>query len=593
MAREHTFHKLKLDTHASKPVNSPFRSIKRRDHDDTFTYSPHGPVVPADAVLSTDDLVNSLPDVDDARFGFDIQKSAATSSTTDHTASLRDRRTSISFAPHVTTEDGHKRSLGEPLPKQEDKPTTAALSMLDTRLPHDNRRKNGFTDHADKSDRAGRPRFVYGEIGGARIPAANDYERVASLTSATTASPRTEEIHTPLNEYLLSPISGSPGDFSPFRPGGLALRSSSQRSRRSERSGSVRHSSSRRSTRSGHPSMSPASAFLSLYSSGESAVAVEPDSEGQEIGDHTGYIIGRQIGAGGTSTVKEVYSMEAGIKVIRAVKIVRKQIRDKDERENEKAQAELEHEVDIWRYLKHRYILPLFAVYDTPFATFCITQLNRGGTLFDLMRARRRLAPADRGLPNHLAQRYTYQLAAAIRYLHEDMRVVHRDIKLENCLLDMSAPDAAAVGGNVLLCDFGMADFIHNESRIDAEASPSQSPGRSLSGSDLLSTTVVGSLEYTAPELIGLSEAVYSTAADMWSFGVVVYALLTGSRPFQHELREKLVLMLAKGEWDPRPLVEAPAVREGGAKAVELVQRCLVFEPEERWSVGRVLEIRC
>ncbi|KAK5277313.1 hypothetical protein LTR16_009942, partial [Cryomyces antarcticus] len=130
--------------------------------------------------------------------------------------------------------------------------------------------------------------------------------------------------------------------------------------------------------------MSPASAFLSQWGKEEAAAMIEPDDEGQEIGDHSGYIIGRQIGYGGFSVVKEVYTIENNEKVRRAVKIVRKQVSAKSEHENDKLQAHFEHEVSIWRFLKHRHILPLIAVYDSPFATFCITNLNTGGTLFDL-----------------------------------------------------------------------------------------------------------------------------------------------------------------------------------------------------------------
>jgi len=61
--------------------------------------------------------------------------------------------------------------------------------------------------------------------------------------------------------------------------------------------------------------MSPASAFLSQWGREEAASIVEPDDEGQESGDHSGYIIGRQIGFGGFSVVKEVFTIEHGEEV--------------------------------------------------------------------------------------------------------------------------------------------------------------------------------------------------------------------------------------------------------------------------------------
>lgn len=316
----------------------------------------------------------------------------------------------------------------------------------------------------------------------------------------------------------------------------------------------------------------------------------DPDDEGQEIGDHSGYIIGRQIGYGGSSIVKEVKTLQYGKRIVRAVKIVRKHIKGKSDSENEQLQADFEREVGVWRYLRHRYILPLLAVYDTPFATFCITKLNTGGTLFDLVRSRRKLKDEPKGLPSKLAQRYIYQLGSAIRYLHEDVRVVHRDIKPENCLLDMSHPNAETEGGNILLCDFGMADFIHNDNR-----GPPDSPGVHHNpnlgniGPGLTSTAVQGSLEYTAPEMVNSTNPLYSTEADIWAYGCVMYTLLAGDRPFFHEFQPRLLMMISKGDWDMDMLASSQAVEEDSA-AMDLVIGCLELQPEHRFDIRQVLE---
>merc|ERR1712070_822606 len=151
---------------------------------------------------------------------------------------------------------------------------------------------------------------------------------------------------------------------------------------------------------------------------------------------------------------------ERGERSIRAVKIVRKAIPDKAADENEKAQQELEHEVSVWRHLIHPHILRLHAVYDT-----------------DLVRKSRASASADntgsssggrKGLEPKLAKIYAYQLASALRYLHEDIRVCHRDIKLENCLVDLTGvADPDTDPGILRLCDFGLADFLHSDPSLD------------------------------------------------------------------------------------------------------------------------------
>lgn len=274
--------------------------------------------------------------------------------------------------------------------------------------------------------------------------------------------------------------------------------------------------------------------------------------------------------------------MENEKKIVRAVKIVRRRLKDKDEHENDRVQAQFEHEVSIWRFLKHRYILPLLEVYITDFATFCITPLNEGGTLFDLVRGRRTLPPGERGLDAYRARRYIYQLGSAIRYLHEDARIVHRDIKLENCLLDMSVD-----GGNVLLCDFGIADFIHSDN-VHSPTSP-HAFMRHIGPSET-STSVTGSLNYAAPEIVSGGAAVLAPAVDMWAYGVCMYTLVTGDLPFQHSFQPKLVMLISKGAWNMAALMDSPAVKADGARCADVVRGCLATDADARYTIRQVLD---
>ena len=91
------------------------------------------------------------------------------------------------------------------------------------------------------------------------------------------------------------------------------------------------------------------------------------------------YVLGKQIGYGGFSIIREVMHMpEDGANRKLAAKIVRKQLDGESETANDQAQAEFDHEVDLWRYLSHPRILPLEAVFHTDFATFCMIPLNTG-----------------------------------------------------------------------------------------------------------------------------------------------------------------------------------------------------------------------
>ncbi|MCJ1363836.1 hypothetical protein MMC16_002945 [Acarospora aff. strigata] len=513
---------------------------------------------------------------------------------------IRERSTSINFNSQVTLDTGHKQGLKDPLPKKTIRQRPLGRSLLGA-LSGDKPEAQVVEAQVASPwvDRRVRkpeqPLVITTTTETVGCGDLAELEPMASLTSESTASSASQEACTPVgspSEYALSPIS----TFSPLRPPTSFQESSAwpapRRSGSSrpksytyDKSASLRNSRRRTSLRSSSTaSMSPASAFLSMW--GKDEVTAQPDDEGQEVGD---YVLGKQIGFGGFSVVREAYTIENGERMQRAVKIVRKQVPGKGDRENEQVQAEFEHEVGLWRCLIHRHILPLIAVYETNFATFCFTPLNTGGTLFDVVRSNRK------GLNGKLAKRYAYQLAEAIRYLHEDVRVIHRDIKLENCLVDRANPEDAAEGGNILLCDFGMSEFITSDTRSNSpdpyENATDRPPPKSIGPSET-STSVIGSLQYAAPELIMGPAGVRDTSVDIWAFGVVVYALLVGNLPFNHPLPSKVQKMILAGEWSQTTLSQAHGIRQTTGEAVELVRNCLDLSTEARWDIAQVLNSR-
>jgi serine/threonine protein kinase len=307
----------------------------------------------------------------------------------------------------------------------------------------------------------------------------------------------------------------------------------------------------------------------------------------------TEYVLGKIIGSGGFSVVKEAYKVEESGETRRlAVKIVKKQVANKTERENDAVQAEFDHEVRVWRYLSHPNVLSLDAVYETDYATFCFTKLHIGGTLFDLIRQNRQ---NRRNLTMDLAKKYTYQLACALRYLHEDARVVHRDIKLENCLLDpVELPDGTKTS-NLVLCDFGMAEWI-NADNEDASSEPygdagDRPPLRNIGPSDS-STSVAGSLEYASPELLDSVTGIIDPSVDIWAFGVIVFTLIVGSRPFQHSFQPRLISNIRQGIWDREAVLGDGADSEARRDALDLITNCLEMDYRRRWTVRDILSSR-
>ncbi|KAL4809449.1 kinase-like domain-containing protein [Aspergillus unguis] len=418
-------------------------------------------------------------------------------------------------------------------------------------------------------------------------------DRPTSLTTQSTMSPVTDEAQTPPdgNRGMLSPLfmsspthahhspedrsaSWSGGSISAFGPKPSRYRSSTNHSRRSTASSGK----------------SPASAFLSQWSTREEPPPPpKPDDRGQQVG--TDYILGEVIGFGGFSVVKEAFKFEEdGTKKRLAVKIVKKQVANKTETENDAVQAEFDHEVRVWRYLNHPNVLSLDVVYETDYATFCFTKLHIGGTLFDLIRQNRQ---NHRSLPLKLAKKYTYQLACALRYLHEDARVVHRDIKLENCLLDpLTLPDGTETS-NLVLCDFGMAEWISvdNDDAESYDDAGDRPPPRNIGPSDT-STSVAGSLEYASPELLASNTGIIDPSVDIWAFGVIVFTLLTGSRPFQHSFQPRLVSNIRTGAWDRQAVLGDGSDSEARHDALDLITKCLEMDYRKRWTVRDILSSR-
>lgn len=273
--------------------------------------------------------------------------------------------------------------------------------------------------------------------------------------------------------------------------------------------------------------------------------------------------------------VKEAFACQNGQRLQHAVKIVRKNVTS-DEMGNEKLQSQFEHEVSVWRCLLNPYVMPLFSVIDTPYATWAFTELFCGGTLYDAVTLH------QQGLPPLLSLKYAYQLASALRYLHQDARVVHRDVKLENCVIDGLWMD----GGNLKLCDFGLADFLPG----DDTPAPRQiyhTPESFVEGqknTKLVDTVVGGSLAYAAPEQIKAPTPLLDTAIDMWSYGAVLHALTIGELPFSDAFPGRLRDMILEERWD-----KARFSGRVDPEVSEVVLNCLRMDSRVRWTAAEVL----
>lgn len=174
-----------------------------------------------------------------------------------------------------------------------------------------------------------------------------------------------------------------------------------------------------------------------------------------------------------------------------------------------------EREFQVLSTLYHENIINLRCTYVTEKNVFMVTEVVHGGELLERITEEGSYSEAD-------ARRIIVQILRAVEYLHSK-KVVHRDIKLENILMSDRSPKAT-----VKLIDFGL-------SRLPQDGSEMR--------------TICGSPLYVAPEILdmNLSDTAYTPAVDMWSVGVILFILLSGYSPFDHDDEEQLFKNIKEG----------------------------------------------
>ena len=235
----------------------------------------------------------------------------------------------------------------------------------------------------------------------------------------------------------------------------------------------------------------PASATMptgSKDTAGTSKRPVTPTTNAKYGLHQHGYILGKTIGTGAYGKVKTAHALKMSKQV--AVKIIHKRTAPQD-----MLSKFLPREIETMKLLDHQNVIKLYEVITTEDVLFLVMELAEGGDLLDFINSRKYLSePTARALFTDL----TNGLAAC-----HGVNVVHRDLKCENLLLDSQL--------RLKLSDFGFARTFER--------------GKTLE-------TYCGSYAYAAPEVI-LGEPYNGEAADIWSIGVILYAMVVGKLPFK------------------------------------------------------------
>lgn len=221
-------------------------------------------------------------------------------------------------------------------------------------------------------------------------------------------------------------------------------------------------------------------------SSSRRAIAQTPNTH---YGIHKyGYILGKTLGTGAYAKVKAATSLKGGHKEV-AVKIIDKKAAPKDV-----VSKFLPREIEVLKGINHENVVKLFDVIDGGDNLYLIMELATSGDLLDFINSRRYLS-------ERVARKFFTDIVNGIEECHS-LKIVHRDLKCENLILDANL--------NLKISDFGFA--------------------RRTEGKHL--ETYCGSYAYAAPEVI-LGHPYDGEAADIWSMGVILFAMLVGKLPFK------------------------------------------------------------
>lgn len=204
------------------------------------------------------------------------------------------------------------------------------------------------------------------------------------------------------------------------------------------------------------------------------------------------------------------------------------------------------NEKSILEKVAHPNIVKLYYAFQDHNKVYLILEYLDGGELFHHLAQQKFMSEKD-------ASYYIGQIALALRYLHNSLKVIYRDLKPENCMLNAD--------GNLVLTDFGLSK---------------------VSSRDETRHSMIGTAQYMAPEVILGKE--YDFSVDWWSLGCVAFDMLTGSPPFTGHTNEKIMDKVVHS----KKYLKFPFYLSSDAK--DLLRKLLQPDPAKRLDVDAEFE---
>uniref|UniRef100_A0A674PC46 MAP/microtubule affinity-regulating kinase 3 n=1 Tax=Takifugu rubripes TaxID=31033 RepID=A0A674PC46_TAKRU len=250
------------------------------------------------------------------------------------------------------------------------------------------------------------------------------------------------------------------------------------------------------------------------------------------------YRLLKTIGKGNFAKVKLARHVLTGKEV--AVKII-----DKTQL-NSSSLQKLFREVRIMKLLNHPNIVKLFEVIETEKTLYLVMEYASGGEVFDYLVAHGRMKEKE-------ARAKFRQIVSAVQYCHQKC-IVHRDLKAENLLLDADM--------NIKIADFGFSNEFTLGNKLD---------------------TFCGSPPYAAPELFQ-GKKYDGPEVDVWSLGVILYTLVSGSLPFDGQNLKELRERVLRGKY------RIPFYMSTDCE--NLLKKFLILNPSKRGSLEQIMRDR-
>ncbi|XP_048354155.1 NUAK family SNF1-like kinase 2 [Sphaerodactylus townsendi] len=236
------------------------------------------------------------------------------------------------------------------------------------------------------------------------------------------------------------------------------------------------------------------------------------------------------LGKGTYGKVKKARERSGKLVAIKSIR--------KDKIKDEQDLVHIRREIEIMSSLNHPHIIAVHEVFENSSKIVIVMEYASKGDLYDYINERQRLTEQE-------ARHFFRQVVSAVYYCHKN-GIVHRDLKLENILLDSN--------GNIKIADFGLSNVFQQDRFLQ---------------------TFCGSPLYASPEIVN-GRPYKGPEVDSWSLGVLLYILIHGVMPFDGQDYKTLVKQITSGDYrEPTKLSDACG----------LIRWMLMVNPERRATI--------